>query len=141
LPLSTGPIYHARPFDFAFHKESGVDIKDPCLRAPACGDASHYDIKKFSGHIFSPCFPAGYGSIHPAFAKLTAHAQVMAAGISGQGEAQHKRSHRVPSERAACMRAPAQIPPQYNIANSEFHPASHAARFDHESGRYVVHNS
>lgn len=71
LPPYIGPRYHARPFDFAFHKDSGVGVKDLCLGALTFGDASGYDIKKFFPQSFSRFYAAGYGSIYPALTELT----------------------------------------------------------------------
>lgn len=49
-----------------------MDVKDLCLGALTFGNASGYDIKKFFQQSFSHFYAAGYGSIYPALAELTA---------------------------------------------------------------------
>ena len=49
-----------------------MDVKDLCLGMLTFGDASSYDIKKLFAQSFRHFCMAGYGSIYPALAKLTA---------------------------------------------------------------------
>jgi PadR family transcriptional regulator, regulatory protein AphA len=127
------PIYDARPFDFAFHKDSGVDVKDPCLDALTLGDASGYDIKKFFENTLSHCYQAGYGSVYPAPANLASGKRLTAIRATGQRITRRKFCHRVAVEHGPYMCAPAWIPQQCNV-KPDFLVALHASRLNPRSG-------
>ena len=67
-----------------------VDVKDLCLGALSFGDATGYDIKKFFENTFSHFFLAGYGSIYPALASLTAAGLVSCRTLAQHGKPDRK---------------------------------------------------
>ncbi|MGA9851786.1 MAG: PadR family transcriptional regulator [Gammaproteobacteria bacterium] len=65
-------------------------MKDLCLGALTFGDASGYDLKKFFETTFSHFCAAGYGSIYPALAELTAEGLVSCLELPQEGKPDRK---------------------------------------------------
>jgi PadR family transcriptional regulator AphA len=70
-----------------------VNVKDLCLGALTFGDASGYDLKKFFETTFSQFCSAGYGSIYPALAELTAAGLVSCHALRQRGKPDRKIYH------------------------------------------------
>lgn len=96
-----------------------MDVKDLCLGALTYGDATGYDIKKFFESSFSHCFLAGYGSIYPALAELTAEKLVTARTLPGQGGPSRKVYHLTAAGRKAFLIKLGKTNPQHKV-KSEF---------------------
>jgi DNA-binding PadR family transcriptional regulator len=96
-----------------------VDVKDLCLGALTYGDATGYDIKKFFESTFSHCFLAGYGSIYPALAELTAEKCVTARTVPGEGGPSRKVYHLTEAGRRAFLARLKATVPQHKV-KSEF---------------------
>ena len=96
-----------------------LDVKDLCLGALTYGDATGYDIKKFFESSFSHCFLAGYGSIYPALAELTAEKLVTARTVPGRGKPSRKLYHLTESGRRAFLAKLQETEPQHKV-KSEF---------------------
>ena len=96
-----------------------MDVKDLCLGALTYGDATGYDIKKFFESTFSHCFLAGYGSIYPALAELTAEKLVTARTVPGQGGPSRKVYHLTAAGRKAFLAKLGKTNPQHKV-KSEF---------------------
>lgn len=96
-----------------------MDVKDLCLGALTFGDASGYDIKKFFESSFSHCFVAGYGSIYPALAELTADGLVTMRTAPGKGARKRKLYHLTETGRRAFEARLKDTEPQHKV-KSEF---------------------
>ena len=103
-----------------------MDVKDLCLGALTYGDATGYDIKKFFESSFSHCFLAGYGSIYPALAELTAEKLVTARTVPGQGGPSRKIYRLTEAGRKAFLARLKQTMPQHKV-KSEFLVLMHFA--------------
>ncbi|MGH9550960.1 MAG: PadR family transcriptional regulator [Terriglobales bacterium] len=103
-----------------------MDVKDLCLGALTYGDATGYDIKKFFESSLSHCFLAGYGSIYPALAELTAEKLVTARTVPGQGGPSRKVYHLTAAGRKAFMTKLGKTNPQHKV-KSEFLVLMHFA--------------
>ena len=103
-----------------------MDVKDLCLGALTYGDATGYDIKKFFESSFSHCFLAGYGSIYPALAELTAEKLVTARTVPGQGGPSRKIYRLTETGRKAFLARLKQTVPQHKV-KSEFLVLMHFA--------------
>lgn len=108
-----------------------MDVKDLCLGALTHGEATGYDIKKFFESSFSHCFLAGYGSIYPALAELTAEKLVSARTVPGQGGPSRKIYRLTEAGRKAFLTRLRKTVPQHKV-KSEFlvlmHFAEHLPR-------------
>ena len=103
-----------------------MDVKDLCLGALTHGDATGYDLKKFFESTFSHCFLAGYGSIYPALAELTAEKLVTARTVPGQGGPSRKMYRLTEAGRKAFLARLKQTVPQHKV-KSEFLVLMHFA--------------
>lgn len=103
-----------------------VDVKDLCLGALTYGEATGYDIKKFFETSFSHCFLAGYGSIYPALAELTAEKLVTARTVPGQGGPSRKLYRLTEAGRKAFLASLKETVPQHKV-KSEFLVLMHFA--------------
>lgn len=63
-----------------------MNVKELCLGALTFGDASGYDLKKFFEQTFNHFCVAGFGSIYPALAELTAAGLVTCSEESQKGK-------------------------------------------------------
>ena len=105
-----------------------MDVKDLCLGALTHGEATGYDIKKFFESSFSHCFLAGYGSIYPALAELTAEKLVTARTVPGQGGPSRKIYRLTEAGRKAFLSRLRKTIPQHKV-KSEFLVLMHFAEF------------
>lgn len=96
-----------------------MDVKDLCLGTLTFGEASGYDLKKFFENTFSHCFLAGYGSIYPALAELTAEKLVTARSVRGQGGPSRKLYHLTETGHQAFLACLRDTAPQHKV-KSEF---------------------
>jgi DNA-binding PadR family transcriptional regulator len=103
-----------------------VDVKDLCLGALTYGEATGYDIKKFFESSFSHCFLAGYGSIYPALAELTAEKRVTARTVPGQGGPSRKIYRLTDAGRKVFLQKLKETVPQHKV-KSEFLVLMHFA--------------
>ena len=103
-----------------------MDVKHLCLGALTYGDATGYDIKKFFESSFSHCFLAGYGSIYPALAELTAEKLVTARTVPGQGGPSRKIYRLTEAGRKVFLARLKQTVPQHKV-KSEFLVLMHFA--------------
>ena len=103
-----------------------MDVKDLCLGALTYGEATGYDIKKFFESSFSHCFLAGYGSIYPALAELTAEKLVTARTMPGQGGPSRKVYRLTEAGRKAFLIRLRETVPQHKV-KSEFLVLMHFA--------------
>lgn len=103
-----------------------MDVKDLCLGALTYGEATGYDIKKFFESSFSHCFLAGYGSIYPALAELTAAKLVTARTVPGQGGPSRKIYRLTEAGRKAFLTQLRETVPQHKV-KSEFLVLMHFA--------------
>ena len=103
-----------------------MDVKDLCLGALTHGDATGYDLKKFFENTFSHCFLAGYGSIYPALAELTAEKLVSARTVPGQAGPSRKLYHLTETGRKAFLARLEATEPQHKV-KSEFLVIMHFA--------------
>ncbi len=103
-----------------------MDVKDLCLGALTYGEATGYDIKKFFETSFSHCFLAGYGSIYPALAELTAEKLVTARTVPGQGGPSRKVYKLTEAGRKAFLARLRDTVPQHKV-KSEFLVLMHFA--------------
>jgi DNA-binding PadR family transcriptional regulator len=67
-----------------------MDIKTLCLGMLSYGDACGYDIKKRFEALFRHFYSAGYGSIYPALAELTAAGLVTCRAVPQDGRPERK---------------------------------------------------
>lgn len=67
-----------------------MDVKTVCLGMLTDGEASGYDLKKHFESSFGHFFAAGYGSIYPALASLSAQGYVSCKEIPQQGKPDRK---------------------------------------------------
>ena len=81
-----------------------MNVKDLCLGALTFGDASGYDLKKFFETTFSQFCSAGYGSIYPALAELTAAGLVNCRALPQRGKPDRKIYHLTAAGRQAFLR-------------------------------------
>ena len=81
-----------------------MNVKDLCLGALTFGDASGYDLKKFFETTFSQFCSAGYGSIYPALAELTAAGLVSCHALPQRGKPDRKVYHLTAAGRQAFLR-------------------------------------
>jgi len=107
-------------------RNRAVDVKDLCLGALTYGEATGYDIKKFFESSFSHCFLAGYGSIYPALAELTAEKLVTARTAPGQGGPSRKVYRLTEAGRKAFLASLRETVPQHKV-KSEFLVLMHFA--------------
>ncbi len=141
----TCPVYHpdigwAPVFGRSVRKSRGGRQRSLCLGALTYGEATGYDIKKFFESSFSHCFLAGYGSIYPALAELTAAKLVTTRTVPGHGGPSRKIYRLTDAGRKAFLtqapgdRTPAQgqvrIPGAHALRRA---PAARAA--EHDPGR------
>ena len=103
-----------------------MDVKDLCLGALTYGEATGYDIKKFFESSFSHCFLAGYGSIYPALAELTAERLVTTRTVPGQGGPSRKIYRLTEAGRKAFLTRLRETVPQHKV-KSEFLVLMHFA--------------
>lgn len=103
-----------------------MDVKDLCLGALTYGDATGYDIKKFFESSFSHCFLAGYGSIYPALAELTADKLVTARVVPGHGGPSRKVYRITEAGRRSFLASLKRTEPQHKV-KSEFLVLMHFA--------------
>lgn len=103
-----------------------MDVKDLCLGALTYGEATGYDIKKFFESSFSHCFLAGYGSIYPALAELTAEKLVTTRTVPGQGGPSRKIYRLTDVGRKAFLIKLRETVPQHKV-KSEFLVLMHFA--------------
>ena len=103
-----------------------MDVKDLCLGALTYGEATGYDIKKFFETSFSHCFLAGYGSIYPALAELTAEKLVTARTVPGQGGPSRKLYRLTEAGHKAFLASLKDTMPQHKV-KSEFLVLMHFA--------------
>lgn len=96
-----------------------MDVKDLCLGALTYGDATGYDLKKFFENAFGHCFLAGYGSIYPALAELTAEKLVTARRVPGQAGPSRKLYHLTTAGRRQFLAQLETVEPQHKV-KSEF---------------------
>jgi PadR family transcriptional regulator AphA len=129
----TCPVYQpdiglAPSFGRSVWESRAVDVKDLCLGALTYGEATGYDIKKFFESSFSHCFVAGYGSIYPALAELTAEKLVTARTVPGQGGPSRKIYRLTDMGRKAFLAKLRGAVPQHKV-KSEFLVLMHFAEF------------
>ncbi|HEV7164848.1 MAG TPA: PadR family transcriptional regulator [Gammaproteobacteria bacterium] len=103
-----------------------MDVKDLCLGALTYGEATGYDIKKFFESSFSHCFLAGYGSIYPALAELTAERFVTTRTVPGQGGPSRKIYRLTEAGRKVFLTRLRETVPQHKV-KSEFLVLMHFA--------------
>ena len=82
-----------------------MNVKELCLGALTFGDASGYDLKKFFETTFSQFCSAGFGSIYPALAELTAEGLVSCEQHSQEGKPDRKLYHLTAAGRKVFLRA------------------------------------
>jgi DNA-binding PadR family transcriptional regulator len=96
-----------------------MDVKTLCLGILTFGDATGYDIKKYFEQALSHFFLAGYGSIYPALAELSAAGLVECREIPGEGRPDRKLYRLTDAGREAFVAALAQTEPRHKV-RSEF---------------------
>ncbi|MDE2196039.1 MAG: PadR family transcriptional regulator [Gammaproteobacteria bacterium] len=96
-----------------------MDVKDLCLGALSFGDATGYDIKKFFENTFSHFFLAGYGSIYPALASLTAAGLVSCRTLAQHGKPDRKLYRLTAAGRRAFLDTLRDTTPRHRL-KSEF---------------------
>lgn len=92
-----------------------MNVKDLCLGALTFGDASGYDLKKFFETSFSHFCAAGYGSIYPALAELTAAGLVSCQELPQHGKPDRKIYHLTEAGRQTFQRSLENTSPQHRV--------------------------
>lgn len=92
-----------------------MNVKDLCLGALTFGDASGYDLKKFFETTFSHFCTAGYGSIYPALAELTAAGLISCHTQPRQGRPERKIYQLTTAGRRAFLQTLQKTSPQHRV--------------------------
>jgi PadR family transcriptional regulator, regulatory protein AphA len=92
-----------------------LNVKELCLGALTYGDASGYDLKKFFEQTFSHFCVAGFGSIYPALAELTAAGLVTCSDEPQQGKPDRRVYHLTDAGRAAFVKDLETAEPQHKV--------------------------
>lgn len=92
-----------------------MNVKELCLGALTYGDASGYDLKKFFEQTFSHFCVAGFGSIYPALAELTAAGLVTCSDEPQQGKPDRRVYHLTDAGRAAFVKDLETAEPQHKV--------------------------
>jgi DNA-binding PadR family transcriptional regulator len=92
-----------------------VNVKELCLGALTFGDASGYDLKKFFEQTFNHFCVAGFGSIYPALAELTAAGLVTCSDEPQQGKPDRRVYHLTEAGHAAFVRDLETAEPQHKV--------------------------
>ncbi len=96
-----------------------MNVKTLCLGVLCNGEATGYDIKKHFESAFSHFFLAGYGSIYPALADLTADGLVTCTEEQQDGKPDRKIYRVTEAGREVFLTALAETPPSHKV-RSEF---------------------
>ena len=92
-----------------------MNVKELCLGALTFGDASGYDLKKFFEQTFSHFCVAGFGSIYPALAELTAAGLVTCTDEHQQGKPDRRVYSLTNSGHAAFVKTLEVTEPQHKV--------------------------
>jgi PadR family transcriptional regulator, regulatory protein AphA len=92
-----------------------LNVKELCLGALTFGDASGYDLKKFFEQTFSHFCVAGFGSIYPALAELTAEGLVTCSDEPQHGKPDRRVYRLTDAGRAAFVRDLETTEPQHKV--------------------------
>lgn len=92
-----------------------MNVKDLCLGALTFGDASGYDLKKIFETTFSHFCAAGYGSIYPALAELTAQGLVSCHELPQAGKPDRKLYHLTAEGHKAFRQTLKNTSPQHKV--------------------------
>ncbi len=96
-----------------------MDVKTLCLGVLTERDLSGYEIKQHFEEAFSHFFVAGYGSIYPALADLTARGLVSCTSVPQEKRPDKKVYSLTPKGRTALIDELMTTPPRHKI-RSEF---------------------
>jgi DNA-binding PadR family transcriptional regulator len=96
-----------------------MDVKTLCLGLLSSRPGSGYDLKKEFESLFKHFFPAGYGSIYPALADLTAQGYLECEEIPQVGKPDRKVYEVTEAGRRAFAAALREAEPQHKL-RSEF---------------------
>lgn len=92
-----------------------MNVKELCLGALTFGDASGYDLKKFFEQTFNHFCVAGFGSIYPALAELTAEGLVTCSDEAQHGKPDRRVYRITASGRAAFLKDLETAEPQHKV--------------------------
>jgi DNA-binding PadR family transcriptional regulator len=92
-----------------------VNVKELCLGALTFGDASGYDLKKFFEQTFNHFCVAGFGSIYPALAELTAAGLVTCSDEPQQGKPDRRVYHLTDAGHQAFVKDLETAEPQHKV--------------------------
>lgn len=92
-----------------------MNVKELCLGALTFGDASGYDLKKFFEQAFIHFCVAGFGSIYPALAELTAAGLVTCSEESQQGKPDRRVYRLTEAGRSAFVKDLETTEPQHKV--------------------------
>ncbi|HET7649270.1 MAG TPA: PadR family transcriptional regulator [Gammaproteobacteria bacterium] len=92
-----------------------MNVKELCLGALTFGDASGYDLKKFFEQTFNHFCVAGFGSIYPALAELTAEGLVTCSDESQPGKPDRRVYHITDTGHAAFVEYLETTEPQHKV--------------------------
>lgn len=92
-----------------------MNVKELCLGALSFGDASGYDLKKFFEQTFNHFCVAGFGSIYPALADLTAAGLVTCSEEAQQGKPDRRVYSLTQAGRDAFLKELETTEPQHRV--------------------------